>query len=177
MKRPDEAQSDLNSPRSESSVPSVAKKRKRGGSTRLTAGKRGSVLLLVVLLLLLLAIMGTSYLATTRVDRLTSAGSVANNQLDQLVGTVRDLADSYIVNSLLAYNANGSFTYRALGNTPGSFKNYDAPDYLGNGSGDSWLADRVPTLFTPTLAVNSGTNPPIWAAITAPMNAVATNPP
>ena len=43
--------------------------------------KRGSVLLLVVLLLLLLAIMGTSYLATTRVDRLTSCTCIDNQRV------------------------------------------------------------------------------------------------
>jgi hypothetical protein len=154
MKRPHNAHSDLNA------SPSVAGKRR----------KRGSVLLLVVLLLLLLAIMGTSYLATTRVDRLTSAGNVANAQLDQLVGTVSDLADSYIVNSLLAYNANGSYSYRPANNL-GTYNNFDAPDYLGNGTGDPWLADRVPTLPNPAVAVNATSNPPIWAAITAPMNA------
>jgi hypothetical protein len=154
------------------SFPSVLSPR----TSVLAQRRRGSVLLIVVVLLLMLAIMGTSYLLTTRVDRITSSGDVANTQIDQLVDGTRDLAVSYIVNGLFAFNgaANvNSYTYRPA-NTAG-YNHYDIPDYAGTGANDFWLADRVPTVPAPGAAASAG-NLPTWAAITAPMNGAGAAP-
>src|SRR5271154_2235534 len=81
--------------------------------------RRGSVLLIVVVLLLVLAILGMAYLATTRVDRLTSSQDVVNSQIDTLTDGVRDMATSAIVNSLFSLaNYDGIYQYQYRGTIP-----------------------------------------------------------
>jgi hypothetical protein len=83
-------------------------------SPQSSAKRHGSVLLVVVVLLLLLAILGTSYLATTRVDREISAQDLTNTNIDAVMDGVRDLAMSQIVNG--AYSTTITFTTKASTN-------------------------------------------------------------
>lgn len=61
-------------------------------------GRTGSVLILVVVLLVLLALMGTAYLTTTRIDRFSAKQHQSNTQIDLIVDGVRDMAKSRIAN-------------------------------------------------------------------------------
>jgi hypothetical protein len=166
-------------------------------SPRSCGRRRGSVILIVVVLLLVLAILGMAYLATTRVDRVTSAQDVVNSQIDTLTDGVRDMATSAIVNSLFSLNYYNStavpqtaipsgYQYQYRGTIPPTappamfasgatnivpYNNYDVPIYTSAqytaGQGDPWLADRLPVI-SPTL------NVPVWNAITGPMNGFGT---
>lgn len=145
-------------------------------------GRRGSVLLIVVVLLLIMAILGATYLASTRTDRITSSQDVANSQIDSLVDGASSVATSYIVNSLFALNNYyGNYQYAYRGTIPvsgsslplptGTYSNvsaynhFDVPIYTTaqytNNQGDVWLADRFPQGPAATTA---------WEAITAPLN-------
>ncbi|MGA2232724.1 MAG: hypothetical protein ABSH22_17635 [Tepidisphaeraceae bacterium] len=148
---------------------------------RLNSSRRGSVLLMVVVLLLILSILATAYLSTARVDRVVSGQDIQNSQVDQLVDGVKDMAVANIVNGLFAYNPSLGQQYKAaITNTyatptPGSnttnYLNIDTPDYLGSGTGDPWLADRLPSVPNPAVISSYPGNMPYWATITAPLNA------
>jgi hypothetical protein len=128
------------------------------------ARRKASVLLMVVVLLLLMAILGTTYLSSSRVDTITSGQDIANTNIDTLLDGVRDMAVSQIVGGLFNFNpTTNQYQYKNVGTTSG-YTNYDSPDRLGTGSGDTWLADRAP---------DGPPNPnallPQWDAITAPL--------
>src|SRR5690242_13844492 len=55
---------------------------------------RGSVLILVVALLVLMALIGTAWISTTRVDRAAAVQTVNNTQIDLLVDSVVNIAKS-----------------------------------------------------------------------------------
>ena len=74
--------------------------------------RRGSVLILVVALLVLMALLGTAYISTTRVDRAASAQHEKNVQVDLLVDGVVNQVASAIQSDL--YDASG--TYRSPDN-------------------------------------------------------------
>src|ERR1044072_3701564 len=51
----------------------------------------GSVLILVVALLVLMALIGTAYISTARIDRYNSTQNTKNTQADLIVDAVRDM--------------------------------------------------------------------------------------
>ncbi|MGB7156604.1 MAG: hypothetical protein WBD40_00975 [Tepidisphaeraceae bacterium] len=67
---------------------------------RFRKARSGSVLILVVALLVLMALLGTAFISTTRIDRYGSAQNAANVQIDLLVEGVRNLVLSQLVDDL-----------------------------------------------------------------------------
>ncbi len=115
--------------------------------------RRGSVLILVVTLLVLLALMGTAYIATVRLDRLqvTGAGSSAlingvgamaadPASMDSGINSLADQVKKALRDDVFSAPAPGG-TYRPPGNLT-SYKNYDALSVTD----DLYLASRLPQL-------------------------------
>src|SRR5829696_3320550 len=123
---------------------------------------RGSILIMVVAVLVLLALMGTAYISVARIDRqsavpLNSAGP--QEVIDQLLPTVRQMAEKVIIEDVLT--ATGTFSgYRP--HVPTGATNVDAdpwdsvsPNWGEVVSGqlqlrrpnDAWLASRMPVLM------------------------------
>lgn len=108
--------------------------------------RRGNVLILVVALLVLMALAGTAYLATVRVDRTSTAAGSEITQTEMLLDSVQSLIEQKLINDL-------PHIQRANNVPPALFQNWDHP------SDDKWLADRIPTwgeIFDPSLSF------PIW---------------
>ncbi len=125
--------------------------------------KPGSVLILVIALLVLLALMGTAYISSTRVERYTSYQNSANTQADLLLNGVVSTAQAVVVNDLFDTATND---YRPPKSSSSTFHNYD-------GAFDkTWLAERIPALrtagttYSPNPAI---ANPPNWPAISLPL--------
>src|SRR5690242_12884633 len=70
-------------------------------NNRFRTARPGSVLILVVALLVLMALLGTAFLSTTRVDRYTSIQHTNNTEIDLLVEGVKNMAKSTIVGDLM----------------------------------------------------------------------------
>lgn len=66
---------------------------------RLTKARPGSVLILVVALLVLLALMGTAYMETTRVDRHSSVQNAFNTEIDLVIDAVCKIEQQMILNA------------------------------------------------------------------------------
>lgn len=132
---------------------------------RFRRSRPGSVLILVVALLVLLALLGTAYINTTQTDRYSSAQNSFNTEIDLLLQGVENITQASVVNAL--FGPTPSFTFHQNTNTTPS--EYDLSDYPLNKQG-TFIADRYPTLLTPT-AVPSAANPPLWQFITALPNA------
>ena len=130
----------------------------------------GSVLILVIALLVLLALLGTAYISTTRVDRFASKQHTTNVEIDMLVEGVVNQVASAITSDI--YDASG--TYRppdtfTLHNS--NYDNYDAYgfttpyDVRGQGqivgqsttvAHDAFLSQRFPWTLNPTRPFSRG---------------------
>jgi hypothetical protein len=71
------------------------------GSTR-HSPRRGSILILVIALLVMLALIGTAFISTTRIDRTAAAQGTANVETDLFTASVQNLAVNSIVNDMFA---------------------------------------------------------------------------
>ncbi len=67
--------------------------------------RSGSVIIMVVSLLVLMALIGTAYLATTRLDRTSTAQNTANTQLDLFVEGVKNMTAAALGDSLFGSGA------------------------------------------------------------------------
>ena len=67
---------------------------------RLERGRRGSVLLLIVVLLVLLALVGATYLSTSRQSRVMSAQNVQSTDLDVMIDGICQACQGVIVDDL-----------------------------------------------------------------------------
>src|SRR6266550_3594495 len=67
---------------------------------RFRRSRPGSVLIMVVALLVLLALIGTAWISTVRIDRFASAQHTVNTEVDMLVEGVKELAYSQIAGGL-----------------------------------------------------------------------------
>lgn len=117
--------------------------------------KRGMALPAVLVLLVLLAIMGASFLHTSRVDRGASAANQANTQVTMLIDGVWAMARSNLTYDV--YDASQDPPrYRPAGDlkSPGNYRPADS--YY-----DTFLADRVPATIEGKMT---------WANITGPLN-------
>ncbi len=87
------------------SVPASLLRRLANGRQRLSRridhrfrqARPGSVLILVVALLVLMALMGTAYISTTRVDRHSSAQNAFNTEIDLLIDAVCKIEQQQIL--------------------------------------------------------------------------------
>src|SRR5438874_9712183 len=69
-------------------------------SRRLRLARPGSVLILVVALLVLIALIGTAYISTARIDRYTAHQHSANTQVDLLLDGLINTVQSAITSDL-----------------------------------------------------------------------------
>jgi hypothetical protein len=124
--------------------------------------RKGSVLILVVVLLVLMALIGTAYLSTARIDRSSAAQSVSNVQFDVMFESAVDLAKGTRITPL--YDSSGNF----MPLNADSIRDVSPQDDLG-------LADRVPEIadYTTTATNAGGTNPPYWSTVSWPADATA----
>src|SRR6266850_3954708 len=125
--------------------------------------KNGSIMIMVVALLVLMALIGTAYIATARIDRGSASQNANNVQIDLLVESVLNLCKTSVAGDL--FDGNGNYRpiprdpFKALNDpaNPVSIPNgvladtyfyynttsthYDT--YTGQRL-DSWLANRTP---------------------------------
>src|SRR6058998_1958606 len=73
---------------------------------RFRAARPGSVLILVVALLVLLALIGTAWMSTVRIERYASSQHIANTEIDMLVDGVKNIAVAALVADV---SPNGQF--------------------------------------------------------------------
>ena len=114
---------------------------------RFNTARPGSVLILVVALLVLLALMGTAFISTSRVDRYSSQQNSFNTEVDLLLQAVVNIEQSKIL------TAPGAPT-----NTPTAPTDATIWTSLAD---SNWFGPRVPTPL-PTNGANG------WSSITAP---------
>ena len=69
-------------------------------ATRLRRSRPGSVLIIVIVLLLLLAILGATYISTTRSARVASAQNVLSDDVDDTLNGLAKICDGIIVDDL-----------------------------------------------------------------------------
>jgi hypothetical protein len=140
---------------------------------RLRSNRPGSVLILVVALLVLMALMGTVFLSTSRVDRLTTVQHVTNTQADLLLDGVKNMAVATIVGSL--NDPSLPFPYRPANSSIA--KNWDGYDYnhqytddkaIATTPNDAWLSPRCPTDI-PYLGPGAGAPALVWSCIGEPL--------
>ena len=117
--------------------------------------RAGSVLILVIALLVLMAIIGTTFLSSSRVDRYTTVQNTDNTEIALLVEGVKNMAKATIVGALFDPSqtnttfqpGNGTLAFTS------PFHNWTIPELyhqftddpsIGTWSGDLWLSPRVP---------------------------------
>ena len=93
----------------------------------------GSVLILVVVLLVLLALMGTAFISTSRVDRYSSQQNSFNTEIDLLIDAVVRIEQSTIL------NADPALT------TPPTTRT--TPKIWTSFADSTWFGPRVPTVL------------------------------
>jgi hypothetical protein len=139
---------------------------------RFQLSRPGSVLILVVALLVLMALIGTAFLSTTRVDRYATVQHTNNTEIDLLVEGVKNMAKATIVGSL--NDPSLPFAYRPANSTLA--KNWDGYDLyhqyttdpaIGTTPNDAWLSPRTPT----DLIYPANAKPPavVWQCIGEPL--------
>ena len=151
-----------------------------GRLPRLPRWRRGTVLIFVVALLVLLALIGTAFISTARIDRYSSAQSTINSQIDLMLEGIGNMARGVITSGL--FDSTGKYRVPVTSLTdptssnPGPYDTYNQYDYPGgvpslanpslvNLNHQGWLASRIPLLL------DDGTNTaagrvPVWKNIT-----------
>ena len=143
---------------------------------RMLPRRTGSILIMVVAVLVLLALMGTAYISTARIDRTTSVplnAATPDEVLDELIKTVSGMAETTILNDI-SPPADG---YRSpIGTTYDHWDCYmtnlhvfgATPNGIGTAipKNDAWLSPRIPDVITnPSTAVYV-----TWRSLTRPIN-------
>jgi hypothetical protein len=134
-------------------------------------GRHGSVLILVVALLVLMALVGMAYLTVAHESRISSGQHQFNTQVDLLVEGMEQVGQRMLRDDLFpphypeyTHDRDNPLLWTGVGET------YPWPDYTSvwdDNSGDSWLADRLPSV--PNLRLPAGgANLPYWRFITSP---------
>ncbi len=150
---------------------------------RLRDARPGSVLILVIALLVLMALIGTAFISTARVERYSATQNTYNTQVDLLVQGLLGMAQGPMVRKVQgstgfrqAVSAAGQrpSTSSGLRSTPAGPPPFPVVPLTGDFYNpwespitDVYLADRTPTLIG---------NVPGWGNITAPLNASPSSP-
>ena len=131
-------------------------------SLHVPRGRRGSILILVVGLVVILALLGTAFITTARVDRYNSTVTVTATLVGAEASSVQEDISGVIIGDLFADPAT-KLKYRP-GETNGAYNHWDANRQVSGGPTDydTWLADRLPVL--PTLVVG-GTPVIAWQTV------------
>src|SRR5262245_12275902 len=129
---------------------------------RFRAARPGSVLILVVALLVLLALIGTAWMSTVRIERYASSQNMANVQIDLLVEGAKNIAQAVIVDDLFgggAFKPNDSSVPLTLA----TYGNFDWPTIdpaptnpatpLPAGPYDRYIASRLPQKLSSGLVI------------------------
>jgi hypothetical protein len=150
---------------------------------RFRVSRPGSVLILVVALLVLMALIGTAYISTTRIDRY----SIRNNAIASQIDLAAESASNMIIDAVENDLFDGA-NYRGLTydpNVPSTYENTDGFSISGPSMNlwnsknktaspiadpnDAWLASRYPRVLNPNIVLNvTSNNPPIWDSISYP---------
>lgn len=116
--------------------------------------RRGSILIMVVAVLVLMALLGTAFISTARIDR----AAAADGDVQLPLAYVESVATNAILSDVVVGSA-----VRPLGNP--NYEHFDAPQQdvsvTPSKSKDAWLGSRLPELLT----VNCGAalpNMPAW---------------
>src|SRR5215216_3023297 len=83
-------------------------------SRRHARHKKGSIMIMVVALPVLMALIGTAYIATARIDRGSARQNADNVQIEMLVQSVLNMCKTSVTGDL--FDGNGS--YRAVAREP-----------------------------------------------------------
>ncbi|HZZ43441.1 MAG TPA: helix-hairpin-helix domain-containing protein [Tepidisphaeraceae bacterium] len=148
--------------------------------------RRGSILIFVVAMLTLLALIGTAFVATTRIDRYaapsdsTNPGELANDLLNGVKTTVVNAIRDDVYNNGVNATAGATQNYRpgiltTAATDTSRYEHWDSGlsdlnDPLNTTKqADGWLGERIPVPWDPTAALST-TNPPIWRVVSRPLN-------
>jgi hypothetical protein len=136
--------------------------------SRFRKSRPGSVLILVVALLVLLALMGTAYISTTRIDRNSSAQNSFNTEIDLLIEAVCKIEQQQILTSRGA--PTDAYDQSSTANASDAMLWTSPQPDTGNSSNVSnFLGSRLPS-------TNSSGNP-IWPYLSvAPLGATFESP-
>ncbi|MCS7033164.1 MAG: hypothetical protein NZ561_04110, partial [Phycisphaerae bacterium] len=134
--------------------------------------RRGSVLILVVALLVLLALVGTAYLTTTRLDRTAAVTHTVNTQKELVMESVVNYVQANVLSDILDPGALDLITGRGATivrppsshMTPLAYRPIDMPLV------DAFLGDRLPYLqWTRPIAGTGQSVPrPVWRSLSWP---------
>jgi hypothetical protein len=119
---------------------------------RFRRARAGSVLILVVALLVLMALLGTAFISTARIDRYGAAQNAANTEIDLLVEGVKNMVTGAILDDRRDAAGNYRPPGQAIGTT--TYEHSDSPLV------DLFLASRVPTGAAAT---------PVWRGVSWPL--------
>src|SRR5688572_27033512 len=119
---------------------------------RFRRARPGSVLILVIALLVIMALLGTAFISTARIDRYGSAQNAANTQIDLLVEGVKNLVIGGIISDLY----NGANVYRP----PTELEEGSNYEHHDSHLVDQYLAARVPI---------DDTTLPYWRTVSWPL--------
>ncbi len=161
---------------------------------QLRLNRRGSVLILVVALLVLMALIGTAYISTTRIDRYSIRQNALSNQVDLAAESVVNMTINAMDSDLF-----DGMHYRGVTtdpSVPSTYDNWDGfataapsmniwnsdnkqPSVLKHATpiadpNDAWLASRYPRLLHEdkkmSIQANGiNDNPPVWESISYPL--------
>jgi hypothetical protein len=136
-----------------------------GPMRRFRRARPGSVLILVIALLVLLALIGTAYISTTRVERYTSAQNAFNTQADLLMDGLTNMVKSSLIEDVFGITVAGGRTLRPpliVSIDPTVSSGYN---HFTSTSTDLFLGDRVPE--------SNGAGNTFWHGIGFPLTATA----
>src|SRR5687768_4506255 len=116
---------------------------------RFRRARSGSVLILVVALLVLMALLGTAFISTARIDRYSAVINSANTEIDLLVQGIINMALGNVVDDLYDPTPNTVFGMARDYRKPpadgpavtGAYEHHDNPGI------DFFLASRLPEVL------------------------------
>ncbi len=133
----------------------------------------GSVLILVIALLVLMALIGTAFISTARVDRYSATQNTYNTQVDMLIQGVLGQAEAPLIRKVQGSSGTFRQAVSATAQPPGVSSSAAAPDTSDQyNPWDSYITDTYLAARYPTLIKNqaSAVSVPGWVGITAPPN-------
>ncbi len=146
---------------------------------RFRRARPGSVLIMVVALLVLMALIGTAYISTARIDRYSAQQNTFNTEIDLLVQGVINMVDGVLIQDLYKATGQNAANFRSTGGTYTPYTTTGtvySPTIPAGITPQPWLGDRIPlTPAAQALPVTNaaataaaGANPALWAFISAP---------
>ncbi|HYO10569.1 MAG TPA: hypothetical protein VER17_16495 [Tepidisphaeraceae bacterium] len=142
-------------------------------------GRRGSILIMVVAVLVLLALMGTAFISTARIDRQGAVplnASTVQEVIDGLLPSLKTMAEDAVLNDVTTVTGG----YRPAGDLDYDHWDYAASNWGKDGSAgtglefdrlnDYWLASRIPELRGVSGGLNQENQIYLWNSLSRPLN-------